>query len=75
MVKELSGGLVHDIPNDLRDALIEAKETTGLWENLTPIGRNEFLCWVEDAKQDKTRARRIRRTIEELSEGQKRPCC
>ena len=75
MSKKLSGGLVHDMPDDLLDALIETKETISLWENLTPIGRNEFICWVEDAKQAKTRARRIRRTVEELLEGQKRPCC
>ena len=75
MTKKLSGGLVHDMPDDLLDALIETKETASLWEKLTPIGRNEFICWVEDAKQDKTRARRIRRTVEELIEGQKRPCC
>ena len=75
MTKKLCGGLVHDLPGDLLDALIETKETVSLWENLTPIGRNEFICWVEDAKQDKTRVRRIRRTVEELTEGQKRPCC
>ena len=75
MTKELSDGLVHDVPNDLYAALIERKETTNLWESLTPIGRNEFICWVEDAKQEKTRARRIRRTVEELTDGKKRPCC
>ena len=74
-MKKLSGGLVHDLPGDLLEALIETKETASLWENLTSIGRNEFICWVEDAKQNKTRARRIRRTVEELTEGQKRPCC
>ena len=34
-----------------------------------PLARNEFICWVEDAKQEKTRERRIRRTQEELEEG------
>lgn len=63
------------MPDDLNDALAETGELTGLWENLTPIGRNEFICWVEDARQQKTRTRRIRRTVEELMEGQKRPCC
>lgn len=75
MSKKLSGGLVHDMPDDLVEALLKTAETTSLWENLTPIGRNEFICWVEDAKQNETRARRIRRTVEELEEGQKRPCC
>ncbi len=46
-----------------------------LWQNLSPLGRNEFICWVEDAKQPRTRERRIARTREELLEGKKRPCC
>ena len=75
MKTKISGGLVHDLPTDLVKALTEAKEITDLWENLTPIARNEFICWVEDAKQENTRARRIKRTVEELLDGQKRPCC
>ncbi len=75
MGTKLSGGLVHEMPADLVNALSKTKETTSLWENLTPIARNEFICWVEDAKQEKTRMRRINRTVEELLEGQKRPCC
>ena len=68
-------GLVHDMPDDLRDALVADAKTLALWEALTPIGRNEFICWVEDAKQAATRAKRIRRACEELREGMKRPCC
>ena len=75
MKSNLSGGLVHKIPADLVRALIESKAATGFWENLSPIARNEFICWVEDAKQETTRMRRIKRTVEELLEGQKRPCC
>ncbi len=75
MKKKISGGLVHELPADLVNALTETKEITNLWENLTPIARNEFICWVEDAKQEKTRSKRIKRTVEELLNGQKRPCC
>ena len=75
MKQKLSGGLVHQLPTDLAKVLAAAKETINLWENLTPIARNEFICWVEDAKQEKTRVKRIRRTVEELLEGKKRPCC
>jgi hypothetical protein len=75
MAKRISGGLVHDMPNDLVAALIETKQIADLWESLTPLARNEFICWVEDAKRVETRARRIRRTVEELAEGQRRPCC
>ncbi|MDO3381251.1 YdeI/OmpD-associated family protein [Gilvimarinus algae] len=71
----LSGGLVHQVPADLADALTESEHTRDLWESLTPIGRNEFICWIEDAKQEKTRVKRIHRAMEELLEGKKRPCC
>jgi len=70
----ISGGLVHKLPVDLARVLIE-KDAVALWEALSPIGRNEFICWVEDAKQETTRERRIFRTIESLAEGKKRPCC
>jgi Bacteriocin-protection, YdeI or OmpD-Associated len=75
MKNRLSSGLVHQLPADVSEALSKTKEITDLWEVLTPIARNEFVCWVEDAKQAKTRARRINRTVEELLEGRKRPCC
>jgi hypothetical protein len=75
MKTTLSGGLAHELPADLVNALTKTKKLIDLWERLTPIARNEFICWVEDAKQKKTRERRINRTIEELLEGQKRPCC
>ena len=75
MRKTIAGGLVHDLPADLVNALTETKEITHLWESLTPIARNEFICWVEDAKQQKTRAKRVSRTVDELLEGKKRPCC
>ncbi|MBP7018298.1 YdeI/OmpD-associated family protein [Candidatus Saccharibacteria bacterium] len=71
----ISGGLVHELPDDLIKAITDDKEVAILWEAITTVARNEFICWVEDAKQDKTRARRIRRTTEELLDGQKRPCC
>jgi hypothetical protein len=70
-----SGGLVHELPVDMINALASTRGVLALWESLTPIARNEFICWVEDAKQERTRARRIDRTVEELLEGQRRPCC
>ena len=71
----LSAGLVHEMPSDLAIALKETDAITKLWESLTPIARNEFICWIEDAKQEKTRTKRIGRAVEELREGKKRPCC
>ena len=71
---KLSGGLVHELPIDLADALTESNLESS-WEKLSPIARNEFICRVEDAKKEKTRVNRITRTVEELLEGKKRPCC
>ena len=68
-------GTVHKAGDDLQAAILSSPEVSRLWERLTPLGRNEFICWVDDAKQLRTRQRRIERTREELLEGKKRPCC
>jgi hypothetical protein len=73
--QRLPGGVVHKLPADLREALIANPPALDAWKDITPLARNEFICWVEDAKQRTTRERRIRRTGEELEEGQRRPCC
>jgi len=69
------GGVVHKLPGDLRTALIGRPTALDAWEDTTPPALNEFICWVEDAKQEKTRERGIRRTQEELEEDRRRPCC
>ena len=74
-LSELPGGVVHELPADLAEALAVDPATAELWRGLTPLGRNEFVCWVEDAKKPETRQRRIRRTEEEMHEGKRRPCC
>jgi hypothetical protein len=68
-------GVVHQLPEDLRQALMMNPIALHAWQDITPLARNEFICWVEDAKHEATRERRIRRTQEELEEGQRRPCC
>jgi uncharacterized protein YdeI (YjbR/CyaY-like superfamily) len=73
--QRVPGGVVHPLPEDLRGALAGNPVALAAWQDITPLARNEFICWVEDAKQKVTRARRIRRTQEELEEGMRRPCC
>ena len=75
MQESLAEGHVHTVADDMRAAIEADASVRELWQSLTPLGRNEFICWVEDAKQDKTRTKRIGRTIEELQEGKRRPCC
>jgi hypothetical protein len=69
------GGAVHPLPTDLRVALLANATALAAWQDITTLARNEFICWVTDAKQETTRARRVRRTVEELEEGLRRPCC
>lgn len=72
---KISGGTVHNMPADLRKSLLANAKVFALWEDITPLARNEYICWVENCKQLETRKRRIQRTSEELLEGMRRPCC
>jgi len=74
-VATVLGGVVHELPADLQAALDGNPTALAAWNDITPLARNEFICWVTDAKQAATRERRIRRTQEELEEGKRRPCC
>jgi hypothetical protein len=71
----LLDGVVHEIPTDLRKTLTADTAIVNVWNSLTPLARNEWICWVENAKLIDTRNRRIKRTGEELLEGVRRPCC
>jgi uncharacterized protein YdeI (YjbR/CyaY-like superfamily) len=73
--KEIAAGVVHKVPADLRKALTSDPKALTAWEDITPLARNEWLCWIESAKKPETRSRRIERTRSELVEGMRRPCC
>src|SRR3990170_2299959 len=75
MAIKISGGTVHKMPADLRKALAADEKVLALWEDITPLARNEYICWVENCKQIETRKRRVQRTCQELLEGKRRPCC
>jgi uncharacterized protein YdeI (YjbR/CyaY-like superfamily) len=73
--KEISDGVAHTVPADLRNALASDKAALAQWEDITPLARNEWICWVISVKKDETRKEHIKRTISELKEGMRRPCC
>lgn len=75
MTKNISNGTVHKTPVDLRQALISDPKSLMLWEGLTPLARNEWICWVTFVKKDETRKEHVKRTISELKDGMRRPCC
>jgi hypothetical protein len=72
---KLSGGTVHKMPDDLKKALTSHPAAYKAWESLTPLARNEWICWNISVKQATTREDHIKRTIVELKEGVRRPCC
>ncbi|MDQ5931987.1 MAG: hypothetical protein QG649_72 [Patescibacteria group bacterium] len=74
-MKSLAPGVVHAIPADLKKALIANEASVDAWNDITQLARNEWICWVESAKLIETRERRIERTVSELVEGIRRPCC
>ena len=73
--KRIATGVVHKVPADLRKVLISASVVQEAWNDLTPLARNEWICWVISAKKPETRMKRIDRTRAELIEGKRRPCC
>lgn len=72
---DVPGGVVHPLPADLRLTLMRNGAALAAWQDITALGRNEFICWVEDAKQESTRQRRISVTEDKLERGERRPCC
>ncbi len=72
---KLAVGTVHKMPADLKSALNSTSVAKSAWQNLTPLARNEWICWVISVKQNKTRINHIERTIKELKDGKRRPCC
>ena len=75
MKKEIATGTVHKIPADLRKELTSSPAALSAWNDLTPLARNEWICWVIFVKKEETRKDHVKRTISELKEGMRRPCC
>jgi len=42
--KPVPGGVVHDLPDDLRSALLRNDAALTAWRDITPLARNEFIC-------------------------------
>lgn len=73
--EELTDGTVHKLPADLRKALTSAPTARVAWQSLTPLARNEWICWTVTVKLQKTRDEHVQRVVSELQEGMRRPCC
>lgn len=72
---KIATGVVHTVPKDLHSILTSDNKVREVWNDGTPLARNEWLCWITSAKKGETRERRIRIMTENLIQGQRRPCC
>lgn len=73
--KIIAEGVIHKVPDDLVKALISNADILEKWNDLTPLSRNEWICWVTIFKKPETRKDHIERLCTELLEGKRRPCC
>ena len=74
-MKTVAGGVVHKVPEDLRAVLLAKPPVLSIWNTLTPLARNEWICYITIVKKAETRAGHIKRLEEDLLKGKKRPCC
>ena len=73
--KKIATGVVHKVPVDLREALTSNSKVLEAWNDLTPLARNEWICWVTYVKMPETRKQHIERARTDLLKGKRQPCC
>ena len=71
----ISTSFFHKIPKDLQEVLKSNHDVLQLWNRLTPLVRNEWVCWVTMVKKDETRQEHLKRFCADLRKGKRRPCC
>ncbi len=66
---------MHSLPADFKAAIASNKAVQTLWDDITPLARNEWICWVISGKKAETRDIRIQKAISKMKDGMRRPCC
>lgn len=67
--------MVHKLPADFGRAIDSDPQVRAVWVDITPLARNEWICWVTSARQEATRSRRIAVGLDKMRGGMRRPCC
>ncbi len=71
----IASGVVHTVPSDPRKTLNASEAMRHAWNDLTPLARNEWICWITAFKKPETRRDHIERANTDLLKGKRRPCC
>jgi uncharacterized protein YdeI (YjbR/CyaY-like superfamily) len=74
-MKRLASGVVHAVPADMRKALLSSPVAIATWNSLTPLARNEWICWTTSVKKAETRREHVERVKGDMVKGKRRPCC
>lgn len=74
-MSKLSHGTAHKLPADLQKALAASAKARATWEDVTPLARNEWICWTISVKKPETRTQHVKRAVADLTKGKRRPCC
>lgn len=59
------------VPLELKRAFRSDKEAKAAFKKLFYTHKKEFVTWIEEAKREETRARRVAQTLKMLKEGKK----
>lgn len=73
--KIILNDILHTVPADLQTMLDSSTTLTQKWSALTPLAKNEWICWVTIVKKPETRAAHLVRLREEVTAGKTLPCC
>lgn len=65
----------HDTPEYLQAALDRDPKLLTRWNDLTPLARNEWICWMTSPKKQDTRDAHFARLKDDIMAGKRRPCC
>ncbi|MEN9920623.1 MAG: hypothetical protein RL538_516 [Candidatus Parcubacteria bacterium] len=68
-------GTVHKTPADVKTMLLSDAKAKATWDDITPLARNEWICFMTSGKLAETRVKRIEVSRSKLSRGDRRPCC
>ena len=73
--KDNTNNAPHKLPIDFHKAIKSDRAVKDVWEDITPLARNEWICWIISAKKDETRKHRILVGLDKMRKGMRRPCC
>ena len=63
------------MPKYFQKELTSSPTALAVWKDITPLARNEWICWITSGKKVETRGIRIKKALSKLESGMRRPCC